>query len=193
MPRLVEEWRDIAGHEGLYQVSDWGNVRSLNYNHTRKPQVLIPFKKPDGYLQIHIGAKNTKLIHKLIAEAFIPIPEELSKCEKLDVHHIDGNRSNNAVWNLMWIDKDKHNKLHFNGKSLTDEHKNKLSKAIEGRVPIWLTKGVLQFSKDGIFLKEYNSLSEAAREIGISHTAILNCCRQKPHCKTAGGFIWRYA
>lgn len=193
MSKEIEEWRPVKGYEELYEVSDWGRVRSLNYNRTGKPQILIPIKRPDGYSQIHIGTKSTKPIHKLIAETFIPIPQELLHYEKLDVHHIDGNRSNNAVWNLIWVCRDAHNKIHFANKTISESHKEKISKKIKGRIPEWLTKEVLQFSKDGKFIKKFQSLSEAAREIGISHTAILNCCRQKPHCKTAGGFIWKYA
>lgn len=193
MSKEIEEWRPIKGYERRYEASDWGRVKSLNYNHTGKPQIMIPLKGKGNYLKIHLGSNKTISIHKLIAETFIPIPEELLHYEKLDVHHIDGNRSNNAVWNLIWICRDAHNKIHFANKTISESHKEKLSKKIKGRIPEWLTKEVLQFSKDGKFIKKFQSLSDAARELGIYHQSISNCCHQKPHCRTAGGFIWKFA
>lgn len=113
---MTEEWRDIAGYEGLYKVSNRGEVMRMaqdiigKYGDVyHKPEHLL---KPsqggkdahngNGYLQVHLfknGNMKTQKIHKLVAEAFIPNPFLFPQ-----VNHIDGNKLNNCVNNLEWCD-----------------------------------------------------------------------------------------
>ena len=93
-----EEWRDVVGYEGLYQVSNLGRVKSFHKNNAK---IITP--KPDnhGYLRVVLCKdfkKKNRMVHVLVAQAFIPNPES-----KRQVNHIDGNKTNNHVSNLEWV------------------------------------------------------------------------------------------
>ena len=93
---MREEWRDIAGKEGRYQVSDQGRVRSL----MRGPRLLKPCAGPSGYLQVTLtgqGRWATHLVHRLVAAAFLP-----PKTEGQVVRHLDGDKKNCAKTNLKY-------------------------------------------------------------------------------------------
>ena len=95
----MEEWRDIPGYEGEYQVSDMGQVLG------QRGQVLRFGVHRDGYLQVKLctrGAASTKLVHRLVALVFVPSVEG-----HLEVDHIDGVKTNNAVSNLRWSTRSK--------------------------------------------------------------------------------------
>ena len=96
---LNEEWRDIEGYEGLYQVSNLGRVKSLNYNHTKSEKILKGIPDNDGYLRVVLfknGRKDYR-VHQLVAKMFIPNPENLQV-----INHTDENKQNNAAKNLEW-------------------------------------------------------------------------------------------
>lgn len=93
---MGEVWKDIKGYEGKYQVSDRGNVKSLNYRRSGVENLLTPWDAGRGYLQV-IFTRKKYAIHRLVAETFIPNPDN-----KSDVNHIDGNKKNNNVENLEW-------------------------------------------------------------------------------------------
>ena len=108
-----EVWKDVVGYEGLYKVSDKGNVYSIvridNINRKRGGRILKPSSHTGGYIQVQLcknGIRKTKYIHRLVAEAFIPNPEKLP-----EVNHKDENPSNNESSNLEWCDA-KHNNNH---------------------------------------------------------------------------------
>lgn len=99
---MSEVWKDIPGYEGKYQVSNLGNVRSLKYNKTSKVQNLKPALLNSGYLFIGLSKDNhckQFLVHRLVAEAFVPNPDLLEQ-----VNHKDKNRQNNTANNLEWCD-----------------------------------------------------------------------------------------
>jgi hypothetical protein len=92
----MEEWRDISGYEGLYQVSNTGRVKSLRNNIIRKLGKFI-----NGYLFAGLkvnGEQHNKAIHRLVAEEFLPNPDK-----KREVNHKDGNKQNNNLENLEWV------------------------------------------------------------------------------------------
>lgn len=98
MSRLIEEWKPIAGFEGLYEVSDWGNVASLNYHRTGKWRLLSPSPNNKGYLQVSLrkdGKQTKEKVHLLVWDAFVG--EDRTG---LQVNHIDEDKKNCAVWNL---------------------------------------------------------------------------------------------
>ena len=103
---MQEIWKDIHDYEGLYQVSNMGNVKSLspNLKHRKgKPNELIMHKtmSSTGYMHVQLYKNHkaiTKLVHILVATAFIDNPEN-----KPEVNHIDGNKRNNAIENLEWV------------------------------------------------------------------------------------------
>lgn len=97
---LEEEFRDIPGYEGLYQVSNLGRVKSLGNNKGKKEKIKAPIKTTDGYYDIGLHKNKVKKmvkVHKLVAEAFISNPDN-----KPCVTHKDGDRKNNRVDNLEW-------------------------------------------------------------------------------------------
>lgn len=105
---MIEEWRDIKGYEGLYQISNLGRVKSLNRvvicsngtSHKIKEKILKNGYMTSGYLFVVLRkddkSKNHS-IHRLVAKAFIPNPKNCT-----DVNHIDGNKQNNCLYNLEW-------------------------------------------------------------------------------------------
>ena len=92
-----EIWKPCVGFEGLYEVSNLGNVRSLNYrNRIGFVHNLFLSASKQGYLTVHFKNREYK-VHRLVATAFIPNPEN-KRC----VNHLDGNKQNNNVTNLEW-------------------------------------------------------------------------------------------
>lgn len=93
-----EEWRDVIGYEGLYQVSNFGRAKSFYSN---KARILKPIRRADGYVDFGLhknGSTRHRPIHILVAQVFIPNPEN-----KPIVNHIDGDKTNNRVDNLEWV------------------------------------------------------------------------------------------
>ena len=92
-----EIWRDIKKGAGLYQISDCGRVKSLWYG---KEKILRPTVNSAGYLHLTLCVNGKRIycnVHVLVAEAFVPNPDNLP-----EVNHIDSNRLNNCAWNLEW-------------------------------------------------------------------------------------------
>lgn len=106
MSKITEEWRPVVGDGDLYEVSDWGNVLSLNFNHTGKKRLLKKTINFEGYEVVSIRGKQKK-VHRLVAEAFIPNPEN-----KKEVGHLktlpDGteDKTANEAWNLAWMTRE---------------------------------------------------------------------------------------
>lgn len=101
MISLAEEWRDIPGWEGMYQVSNLGRVRAI------RVKVLNPYKTRTGYLVATLwnGAEPTRHgVHRFVAQAFIPNP-----AGKEQVNHINGDKSDNRVENLEWVTSQENN------------------------------------------------------------------------------------
>lgn len=104
---MIEEWRTIFGYEGLYEVSSYGRVRSLDRyvvdslgnRRFYKGKVLSPIKDKVGYLSVKLQEGNKHNIHRLVAQAFIENPDNLPQ-----VNHKDEDKSNNRVDNLEWCD-----------------------------------------------------------------------------------------
>ena len=95
-----EVWKDIKNYEGLYEVSNFGNVRSLNYNHTNKIKILKPHKNQKGYYLVSLcknGEVKSHSVARLVAMAFISNPNNYPQ-----VNHKDEDKTNNKVENLEW-------------------------------------------------------------------------------------------
>lgn len=100
-----EVWKEIPGYEGVYEVSNYGRVRSNArkvWNYTKQGRILKPHRKENGYMQITLCGRSKyekhAYIHRLVAEAFIPNPNNLPQ-----VNHKDFDKANNCVENLEWV------------------------------------------------------------------------------------------
>lgn len=169
-----EEWRDIKGWEGQYLVSNLGNVKTLIGYRCEKGRIMKLHTKKEGYLTVglKIAYKKQKqcYVHRLVAEAFIPNPDNLP-----EVNHKDEDKTNNRVDNLEWCTA----KYNMNYGTAKNRRAEKFSIAVN------------QYSKDGVFIKQWKSMADASRELRITTSHICNVCQGKR--KSAGGFIWRYA
>lgn len=185
---MKEIWKDIKGFEGLYQVSNTGLVRGLD-RMTKcknippfftKGVLLSLYKSPHGYLQCNLSKKNHKKpvnVHRLVAETFIPNPEK-----KIDVNHINGDKTDNRVENLEWATR-KQNINHAIKIGLFDPKNNNQSK----KVMCVETKEI------------FNSAVEAAHAKNANSSSICNIIKKRimknrhghPYIpKTSGGFHW---
>ena len=103
----LEFWRDIEGYEGLYQISNTGQVKSVKRNKILKPHIT------SGYFRVCLCKENKKRnfsIHRLVAEAFLPNEEGLA-----EVDHINGDRKDNRVANLQWVSREENNRKRNTG------------------------------------------------------------------------------
>lgn len=174
---MEEIWRDIAGYEGYYQVSNMGNVRSMdrhiqgNNNHIIGT-ILKPLKTNGGYFRVALCRDNKKKycsIHRLVMYAFTgKIPRGM------EVNHSHGIKSDNRLSELELCTKSE-NELHA--------HRIGLKHAPNRRA-------VCKKTKEGEFLRRYNSLREAFNDTGISDLGISLCARGIRH--SAGGFLWEW-
>lgn len=177
----MEEWRTICGYEGLYQVSNYGKVKSLKYD---KEKILKFGKKKNGYLFVILckeGKKKQFLVHRLVVNAFIPNPSSLP-C----VNHKDENKTNNQVDNLEWCT------YQYNIKYGTCQQRkveNTDWKAIGRKNAEKQSKKVYQYSQDGELIKIWQSTMECGRN-GFKQSAVANCCIG--YRKSHRGYIWSY-
>lgn len=154
-----------------YAVDAQGNVYNIKRGKLKTQQTYHGYK----YVQLHKDGKTRVVqVHRLVAMAFIPNPENLP-C----VNHKDEDRANNNVENLEWCTHAYNN--HYGvGRPM--------EKAIAAR-----KRPVNQYSMDGAFIATYESAAEAARKTGVNQGNISRCCLKRKWFRSAGGFIWEFA
>lgn len=170
---MQEIWKDIKGYEGLYQVSNFGNVKSLKCDIILKPNLTRK-----GYLITSLCKNKIRKaysIHRLVAKSFIPNIEN-----KPQVNHIDGNKQNNKVTNLEWVTNSENMKHAF----LTN-----LRNASGCKNPN--SKKINQYDLSNNFIKQWSTISDIVNSQKIDWHKIRKCCRFE--IESANGYIWRYA
>lgn len=172
-----EEWRDVKGYEGLYQVSNLGRIKSLSNKSNHKETKILSLSKVQGYMHVALY-KNSKQkiykVHRLVAMAFLNNPLNLPQ-----VNHINGKKDDNTISNLEWISA-KDNARHAHRIGLAHAQKG----AENNR-----SKKVIQMSMDNKPIVIFYGMREAERVTGIGHSYISLCCRGK--MKSAGGYKWK--
>lgn len=183
----LPEWRDIPGYEGLYQACDDGRIKSLfRYKRELKPNIM-----PNGYATVELFKNKSSqrfLIHRLIAITFLENPDAKSQ-----VNHKDENKLNNTVSNLEWVSPREN--MNYGTRTerqrLHTDYSADIRKEIARRNGKSVSKPVMQYAKDGSFIKEYESAKEACRQTGINSSHISECCQGKRY-KTVGGYVWKF-
>ena len=171
---MKEVWKDVKGFEGLYRISNYGNVESVTRFDTlgrRIPsRIMKPQKNKKGYLHVKLTKGRYYkhyLIHRLVADAFIG-----ERPAELEVNHIDENKENNRADNLEYV---------------THSQNIRHGKGIEKRA-----KAVIATLPDGTE-EYYISATEAGMKLGVTKNAIGNAIYHKNRMKTACGRTWRFA
>lgn len=183
MNLIKEVWLDVKNYEGLYQVSNKGNVRSMDRIvasgkgfRLHKGILLRKYKTNFGYYRLSISVnqkQKTFLVHRLVAEAFIPNPENLP-----EVNHKDENKLNNEPYNLEWCTS------HYNINYGTATHRRKETLKFTS-----CCKKVIQLDFDGNVIKIWRSASEAGRN-GFNTVGVARCARgERSKYKN---FKWKY-
>ena len=198
---MKEIWKDIEGYEG-YQVSNLGRVKSLDRidsnNHPLKGVILKPYISNSGYLLVGLykqQKRDRKLLHRLVAEAFIPNPDN-----KPEIDHNNTDKTDNTVW-LNEDGSVNYEKTNLRWCSHRENINNQLTKAkmqINARKPSkgkyskkhHRSKPIIQYDKEGNFIREWDCANDVERVLGISNKHIGSVCLGKR--KSCGGYIWKY-
>lgn len=146
---MIEEWRDIGGYEGLYQVSSLGRVRSLKFG---KERILKTGKNTNGYLQVNLckdGKVKIFQVHRLVVNAFLPNHNNLE-----DINHINEDKTDNRISNLEWM---------------THKDNKRYSSAV----------AVNQYTLSGEFIKRWDCMNEIHIQLGFNNGCICLCCQGK--------------
>lgn len=158
----MEEWKDVVGAEKYYQISSKGRIRNKITKDILKPSTSGNYK----HIELRYGINKNVLIHRLVADAFIPNPFNL-RC----VNHIDENKENNCVENLEWCSA-KYNVNYGNGALKRNQR-------------------IIQYDLEGNAIKIWESMKDASESLGLYYQGISACCRGKK--KSCGGYAWTYA
>lgn len=177
----MEIWKDIVEYEGLYQVSNFGRVRSLDryVNHYRGGKKIVKSKILEqdcsgnsGYKRVQLckdGKQKHFSVHRLVAIAFLPNPDHLPF-----VNHKDENKANNHVDNLEWCTHEYNDNYGTRNIRMSETKK----------------KPIIQYDKQGNFIREWKSATDACIELKICKSSIYGVCAGRK--KSAGGYKWQF-
>ena len=192
---MTEIWRtavyDGEIYEGLYKVSNFGRILSLNYRNTGKADLMNPVEIENGYLTVGFwknGEYKMCYVHRLVAQTFLPNPEN-KPCINHKIEGEKGKKINMVFFNedgtidkerttIEWVTREENNNYGTRNERISKTMTN-------GK----LSKRVIQLSLSGDFIKEWPSTRECGRN-GFYSSNVSACCNGKlPHYK---GFLWMY-
>lgn len=162
----MEIWKFIPNCDGRYAVSNHGRIKSY---YAKKGKILHSIDNGNGYKFVNLMVRGKRIhsyVHRLVADAFIP-----KKCGCLEVNHKDENKSNNTSDNLEWC--------------------NHLYNTRYGTRNIRLGKRVDQFTKDGLKVREWETLTAIEKELGFDKSRICAVCNGR--LESAYGYVWKHA
>jgi len=184
-----EEWRAIPEWDN-YMISNLGRVKSLERIQkvklnggeffAKKKTKILSQGLTRSYLTTCLttnGIGKTHSVHRLVAKSFID-----NFKNKPDVNHINGIKSDNRFDNLEWVTESENSKHAVAAGLIIGRSGEKNANS----------KKVLQFDLQGYFIKQWNCISEASKELNVPTTNISKCCIGRKHSKTAGGYKWLY-
>lgn len=181
----MKQWRKVPGYEGLYEVSNTGEIKSLERldgnNHKHKERILTKQITKRGYERVVLckdGKTKVFFVHRLVAFAF---PEICGVYfDGAEVNHKNEIKTDNRPENLEWCCR-LYNANYGTGNQRNAEHRINHKD---------LSKPVSQYSKNGKFINKFPSVSEAHRQTGIDLAGISKCALGIRG--TAGKYIWKY-
>lgn len=168
---MEESWKDVKGYEGLYQVSNFGRVKKVTNG-----MILKSNMNSNGYIRLNLSKNNVasnKKIHRLVAEAFIPNPEN-----KPQANHIDEDKTNNHASNLEWMTAQENN----NHGTRNERAGKSIGKTQS--IPIIATN--IKTSES----KEFHSGKECAIQLGLDPSSITKVL--KGRLKQTKGYTFKY-
>lgn len=176
-----EIWKDIKGYEEYYKISNYGRIYSKerfvktcgNGRRIVGGRIVNPVKCTNGYLEVQMHIKGKviiKLLHRAVAEAFLPNPDNLP-----EVNHKDEDISNNTLQNLEWCTSKYNANYGTRNKRFGQKFK----------------KPVLQYDLNGNFIKRWDGVIDASKGVGARSECIIRCCKNRQ--ETSAGYKWEYA
>lgn len=194
----TEIWKPIKDFEGLYEVSNKGNIRNAETK-----VVLKQRKNNRGYCILELYKdfkKKTALVHRLVCEAFLEIPEDLKDEKRLQVNHIDGIKDHNELENLEWCDQSHNMKESYRlglrkyvPYEVTEEYREKMRKSSSKPSP---GKEVQMIDmKTGEILGVYESATKAAhdlKDLNLKDSGIRDAANGRRGLTSYKGYIWKF-
>ena len=180
-----EKWSHIKGYENLYEVSNYGRVKTISKYKVPRPVILRPFKSVFGVLTVSLyknAKKKNKSVHRLVAEHFIPNPE--NKPEVNHINPITKDLCDNRVCNLEWVTSKENSRWTIKCGNL---YKPWLGKFGKEHIK---SKPIVQLDLYKNFIKRWECAREIERTLGIDFRYISRCCHHR--CKSAHGFIFMF-
>jgi hypothetical protein len=187
MEKVVkEEWRDVPGYDGVYQISI--GTKEGQCRNTQTGKILS--NKPYGHNRIHWILSKNKIKTTFQAARWIALTyPELIENEYFEGAHIDHKNADpmdNRPSNLHWVTQKENN----NNPITKERHSTSLIGKLINRSD--QSKKVFQYTLDGQLIGEYPSVRQASRDTGISQGSICECCKGNKWHHTAGGYVWYY-